>query len=141
MTNLSDNQILAISIITKLFDTISIISCSFIVFLFLKQKQIRSFAMTIVFQLCICSIIAHFVILIIQTSHLKNEKGEQTIACNLQSTFLTTFDSALLIWTTCLAVIACFSFTNPSYMHNNRLYVKVFIVVCCWIYPIIWGIL
>lgn len=141
MTNLSEGQILAISIITKLFDAISIISCSFIVFLFLKLKQIRSFALTIVFQLCICGVIAHFVVLIIQTSHLQNEKGEQTIACKLQSTFLTTFDSTLLIWTTCLAVIACFSFTNPSYIHNNKLSVKVLIVVFCWVYPIVWGIL
>ena len=108
---LTPGQILAINITTKILDAFSIVPCAILAFLYIKIQNLRTFAMSIIFQLCICCIIAHLVIMIIQTSWLQS-----TFICELQGVLLTTFDSLLLVWTTALAIIACLSFTHSHFI-------------------------
>ena len=138
---LTPGQILAINITTKILDAFSIVPCAILAFLYIKIQNLRTFAMSIIFQLCICCIIAHLVIMIIQTSWLQSNDDQQTFICELQGVLLTTFDSLLLVWTTALAIIACLSFTHSHFIENNETKCKIAIIISCWVYPLIWGIL
>lgn len=125
-------------IVSNSLNVISSISCIGIIILFVLEKFTRSFATSIVFQLCIWCLISHFVVLIIDPSYLD---GENNIICHLQGAFLTTFDTALLFWPTLLFTISLINFKHPQFFIKHNILSTLVTAILGWSLPIIWGIM
>ena len=129
-------EINALMIIPNVLNVISSLSCIGIIILFVLEKFTRSFATSIVFQLCIWCLISHFVVLIINSSYLGNN-----FICQLQGALLTTFDTALLVWPTLLFTISLINFKNPNFFIKHNVLSILVTAILGWSLPIIWGIM
>ena len=137
---LSPTRIL--KIVSNVLNIMSSLSCIGIIILFMLEKTTRSFATSIVFQLCIWCLISHFIVLIIDPLFLGEEKGgEKNIICQLQGAFLTTFDNALLFWPTLLFTISLINFKKPQIFIKHNVLSTLLTGIMGWSLPIIWGIM
>lgn len=127
---------IALMIITNILNVISSLSCIGIIILFVLEKFTRSFATSIVFQLCIWCLISHFIVLIINTAYLGNDS-----VCRIQGALLTTFDTALLFWPTLLFTISLINFKNPNFFIKHNVLSILVTAILGWSLPIIWGIM
>lgn len=133
-------QLEIVKITSNILNILSSISCIGIIVMFLLVPKTRSFATSIVFQLCLWCLISHFIVLIIDPSHLfKN--GKQTTICYIQGALLTTFNTALLLWSTLIFIVSLFNFRNPNFFIRNRISCGIVTSLICWLLPMGWGLL
>jgi hypothetical protein len=129
MSNLNEDEIYAIIVVTRILASISLTGLLCVFFLFWFFKSLRSFALELVVWLCFSSVLFN----IQYFFPIQNLNGHW---CQAQAIISGAFDISSMIWTTIIGYTAYISINNYDYLNLNKNKYRIVFFILANVIPI-----